>query len=87
MAGRWSDLDRRLNDWRRAVVDCLTGMTGDAVVFSHFVAINVAVGSAEGDDRLVVFSPDNGSITRLANEGGRLAVLELGRTVAHTRVN
>jgi hypothetical protein len=34
----------------------------------------------------VVFSPDNGSVTILESDDGRLEVLELGRT-AVTRVN
>ena len=29
------------------------------VVFSHFIAINAAVGYATGDDRVVSFRPDN----------------------------
>ena len=38
----------------------------DVTVFCHFIAINVAVGAALGDDRLIVFRPDNGSITKIA---------------------
>ena len=86
MAGRWSALDASLQTWRRALIDCIAAMPEDSVVFCHFIAINVAVGAAENDDRMVVFSPDNGSVTILENDDGRLEVLELGRT-AVTRVN
>ena len=86
MAGRWSALDSGLRRWRQALIDCVTAMPEDSVVFSHFVAINVAVGAARDDDRMVLFSPDNGSVTTLSNDHGRLAVIELGRT-AETRVN
>jgi broad specificity phosphatase PhoE len=86
MAGSWSALGEELQAWRRALIDCVTAMPEDSVVFCHFIAINVAVGGAENDDRLVIFSPDNGSVTTLANDGGQLKVLELGRT-AVTRVN
>lgn len=86
MAGRWSALDDSLQAWRTALIDCVTDMAEDSVVFCHFVAINVAVGGAQDDDRMVLFSPDNGSVTTLSNDGGRLAVVDLGRT-AETHVN
>ena len=86
MAGRWSDLGADLMAWRQALIDCLLALQDDSVVFCHFIAINVAVGAAQDDDRLVVFWPDNGSVTQLRNDGGALSVLELGRT-AQTQVN
>jgi broad specificity phosphatase PhoE len=73
--------------WRRRVVDFLLSIEDqDAVVVSHFVAINAAVGWATGDDRVVVFAPDNCSRTELKIEAGRLELVELGAT-ASTHVN
>ena len=86
MAGGWSDLSEELVAWRDSLVGCLLDMPDDSVVFCHFIAINVAVGAAQGEDRMILFSPDNGSVTRLSNEGGSLTVLELGRS-AQTHVN
>jgi broad specificity phosphatase PhoE len=86
MAGSWANLDGNLQTWRRELIDCILAMEEDSVVFCHFIAINVAVGGAENDDRMVIFSPDNGSVTTLSNDGGKLNVLELGRT-AVTQVN
>lgn len=86
MQGRWRDLDESLQAWRRELIDFLHALEGDAVVYCHFIAINVAVGEARDDDRVVVFPPDNGSVTRLSNEVGRLRVVELGRS-AQTHVN
>jgi broad specificity phosphatase PhoE len=86
MAGRWSDLGTDLMAWRQALIDCLLALQQDSVVFCHFIAINVAVGAAQDDDRLVIFRPDNGSVTQLRNDGGALSVVELGRT-AETQVN
>jgi broad specificity phosphatase PhoE len=86
MAGDWSSLDPELQAWRQALVDCLAAINADAVVFCHFIAINAAVGHAQRDDRLVVFAPDNGSITELCNDGRALVVHKLGAT-AVTRVN
>jgi broad specificity phosphatase PhoE len=86
MQGRWRDLDEALQAWRRDLLCCLQALTEDSVVFCHFIAINVAVGAAQDDDRLVVFPPDNGSVTLLSNDAGTLRVIELGRS-AQTRVN
>jgi len=82
MAGCWSDLDEPLRRWRDALVDCVRSLPGDSVVFCHYIAINVVVGAARKDDRLVVFAPDNASITTVRTDGGRLEVIELGRTAA-----
>jgi len=50
----------------------------DSVVFSHFVAINVAIGSAIGDDRLVLRSLDNCSVTVVDVVDGELQLVESG---------
>ncbi|MDZ7670473.1 MAG: histidine phosphatase family protein [Gammaproteobacteria bacterium] len=86
MQGRWQYLDQSLQAWRRDLVEFLAGLEQDAVVFCHFIAINVAVGAARNDDRLVVFPPDYGSVTLLSNDHGALELLELGRS-AQTQVN
>lgn len=81
MAGRWSSLPAELRVWREAVVAAVVeaGELGDAVVFTHHVAINAAVGFARGDDRVRVASPDNCSQTVVDVAGGRLVLVELGR--------
>ena len=86
MAGHWRALPGDLQRWRGELIDCLLQIRDDSVVFCHFIAINVAVGAARSDDRLVCFRPDNASVTRLANNDGRLRVIELGRE-GTTRVN
>lgn len=78
MAGTWSDLEPRYRQWRDEVIACLRGIEEDTVIFSHFIAINVAVGHVQGDDRLVCFRPDNASITQLSLESGQLTLTELG---------
>ncbi|HYW04798.1 MAG TPA: histidine phosphatase family protein [Gammaproteobacteria bacterium] len=85
MAGRWRDLDHGLHDWRDGVVSALADLATDSVVFTHFVAINAAVGVATGDDGVVLFRPDNASVTVLENASGVLTLVEKGRE-AETRV-
>ncbi len=86
MAGSWLELGDDLLAWRDALVDCVRTQPHDCVIFCHFIAINVAVGGARGDDRVVIFQPDNGSVTTLDNGGGALRLIEFGRE-AETRIN
>ncbi|MBX3491149.1 histidine phosphatase family protein [Parvibaculum sp.] len=72
--------------WRRAVVDALTERTEDTVIFSHFIAINVAAGWATGDNRLVAFRPDNCSVTIFETSGTAMKLIEQGRE-GDTKVN
>lgn len=72
MAGTWSMLDPRYRDYRDQVVATVVelGDRGhDLVIASHFIAINAVIGAALDDDRLVIRSLDNCSIT----------VVEVGR--------
>ena len=95
MAGTWADARLPENNgngaldllaWRQSVIDALTGLGGDTVIFSHFIAINVAAGAALGDDRLVAFRPDNCSVTVFETKGSSLSLVEKGRE-AETKVN
>lgn len=78
MQGNWSDLGPSYVQWREDLARFLISRTEDTVCFSHYVAINAAVGAAQGDDRMLVFRPDNASITRLTTDGTVLRVVELG---------
>jgi broad specificity phosphatase PhoE len=78
MQGDWADLGPRYVAYRDQVVGALCAMPVDAVVFSHFVAINAAIGAATGDDRLVVRSLDNCSVTVVDAVAGALQLVESG---------
>ncbi|MEN6541096.1 histidine phosphatase family protein [Parvibaculum sp.] len=90
MAGSWSDaapqggIDFRA--WRRGVAEALAGLTEDTVIFSHFVAINAAAGAALSDDRVILFRPDNCSVTVFEARDGGLSLVEMGRE-GDTKVN
>jgi broad specificity phosphatase PhoE len=54
--------------------------TRPVVVFSHFIAINAVIGACLGDDRLVIDSLDNASVTVVeVSPGGDVHLLERGR--------
>jgi broad specificity phosphatase PhoE len=85
MQGSWRDAPD-LGGWRQGVVDALGALATDTVVVTHFVAINVAVGHATADDRVVCFVPDNCSVTVLDVDGDRFDVVELGAAIGSTQV-
>ena len=86
MAGTWHDLPDNLKAWRQDLIDCVQEASGDCVMFSHFVALNLLVGAANDDAAMVSFRPDNASITRFTNDDGVLRALSLGEQ-AQTKVN
>ncbi|MBW1817841.1 MAG: histidine phosphatase family protein [Deltaproteobacteria bacterium] len=75
---RWADLDGDLAAWRRGVIDAVLALERDTVVFSHFVAINAALGAAVDDDRVMHFWPNNASISIVETDGSTLALIERG---------
>lgn len=81
MAGAWAD-HPELADFRTGVIAALLQPTKDVAVFSHYVAINAAVGAALGDDAVMVFKPAHASITVLSNDGGKLTLVERGAETA-----
>jgi broad specificity phosphatase PhoE len=78
MHGGWAAADRSSREWRRGVLDFVTGLKSDAVIFTHFVAINTVVGAALEHDAVYLFRPENASITVVDNDDGRLRLIERG---------
>jgi broad specificity phosphatase PhoE len=79
MQGTWNDLGERYTAFRDGVVARLAACAHDAVVFSHFVAINAVIGAALGDDRVVIHSLDNASVTVIEVIDGHFTLVEAGR--------
>jgi broad specificity phosphatase PhoE len=86
MVDQWPNLDRDLQQWRREVIEALLSIKNDTVVFTHYIAINVAVGQATDDDRVVSFRPDNASVTIVETHGNSLYLVNRGNE-ADTKVN
>lgn len=80
--GGWPGADAHSRRWRKDVLDFVTRIESDAVIFTHFVVINVLVGAALERDDVYVFRPANTSITTIHSEGGRLRLIEQGAEVA-----
>jgi broad specificity phosphatase PhoE len=78
MGGPWAALGPRYTSFRDDVVAAVAALPADTVVFSHFVAINAVIGAALGDDRLVIRSLDNGSVTVVDVSHSGLQLVEGG---------
>ena len=78
MQGTWTDLGPRYTAYRDSVVTAVKELEADAVVFSHFIAINVLIGAALSDDRLVIRSLDNCSVTVVDVVDGVVTLVESG---------
>jgi broad specificity phosphatase PhoE len=87
MGGSWRDASRDLAEWREHCIGTVTAIARDTVIFSHYVAINVIAGAATEDDRVVVFSPDNCSVTIFETDGEKLRLIEKGSEASLTKVN
>ncbi len=87
MGGSWRNVPRDLAAWREHCIATVAAIARDTVIFSHYVAINVIAGAATGDDRVVVFSPDNCSVTIFETNGVNLKLLEKGAEAPLTKVN
>jgi broad specificity phosphatase PhoE len=87
MGGSWRDVPRDLASWREHCIGTVTAIARDTVIFSHYVAINVIAGAATGDDRAVVFSPDNCSVTVFETDRTNLKLIEKGAEAPLTKVN
>lgn len=86
MQGYVEDLSPELKNWRKNMIQCLLDVTEDTAFFSHFVAINLLVGEAESRKEVMVFRPDNGSISSFESDGKNLRLLERGAE-AETKIN
>jgi broad specificity phosphatase PhoE len=86
MAGTWRDLCESAPAgspdylaWRQTLLDALARLPHDCVIFTHFIAINVAVAAANAREDVVCFQPDHASVTGVEIENGIVQVVELGR--------
>jgi broad specificity phosphatase PhoE len=76
--------------WYNDVIEALTDLhqTGarEVVVYSHFIALNVAYCAATGDDKVMSFAPDNCSLSIFETDGQTLSLVRKGDE-AQTLVN
>ena len=86
MRGTWAQLQASAPagspdylEWRGNLVRALTGLSEDCIIYTHFIALNVAVGAALGSDAVVSFRPDHASISVFEADAAGLRLVQLGR--------
>jgi broad specificity phosphatase PhoE len=83
--GTWADLPDEYREWRARLLAALEEIAHDSVIFTHLIAINVAIGAATGDDRVLIFHVDNCSRTIVETGGPAMQVTDIG-VEADTRI-
>ena len=79
MQGTWGELGSEYVSYRNLITEFVRGIQNDAVIFSHFIAINAVIGGVLGDDRLVIRSLDNCSVTIFERDtNGKLSLMQGG---------
>lgn len=68
--------------WRSSLVDAVSVIAGDAVIYSHFIAINAIIGAALQSEQVISFRPGHASVTTIEVSGGKITVKQLGDETA-----
>jgi broad specificity phosphatase PhoE len=71
--------DSVMTHWRAGVLEAILACPHDAVIFSHFVPVNVLAGRATGSDRVACFLPDHTSVTVFETTDNDIRLVEKGR--------
>lgn len=82
LQGTWTELAPEYRRWRDDVVGAVHEPAGDAIFVTHLVAINVVIGRAQADDRVLVRMVDNCSLTVVDTTGGVLQLVPEGASTA-----
>ena len=77
-----NDLESPQEKWRSSIVQSIQDISGDTIIFSHFMVINCVVGWINNFDNLVGFYPDNCSITKIIKRNGELELTQLGNELS-----
>ena len=86
MTKTWTDLGDRYTTYRDTLVNYVSSLTTDTVIFSHFVAINAVIGHATQDDQVLTMSLDNCSVTVFEKQPDGTLMLKRGGREADTLI-
>ena len=78
LGSTYAELGPRYTSWRTMITELFLRQREDLVVVTHFVAINAAIGTATGDDRVSCAPVGNGAVTVFDHDHKRLQLIEAG---------
>jgi broad specificity phosphatase PhoE len=85
MQGTWAQLQANspsgspdFSAWRTTLLSALYTLKNDSVIYTHYIAINVVIGAAQGHDRVISFRPGHASVTEIEINQKKLVVRQLG---------
>ena len=82
LSSRWDAMAPVLQDWREDLLAAVRTLKENTVIFTHFIAINTIVGYALEDNRVMVFMPDNASITSVKALDSSIVLLRKGQEMS-----
>ena len=86
MTKTWTELGDRYTNYRDTLVNYVTSLNHDTIIFSHFVAINAVIGHATHDDQVLTMSLDNCSVTVFEKQPDGTLMLKRGGREADTLI-
>lgn len=74
---QWKDLNGDIRGWKANIVNALTELNEDSILFTHFLTITAAYSEIAGDDKVVNIRPGNCSIAHFIKDKSSLSFVEL----------
>lgn len=82
MSGTWETTPDLVQDWRGRLINSVSALPDQTVVFTHFVAINAVAGHLENNDRVTIFRPNYCSVTSLELTAKGIRLTQRGESLS-----
>ena len=70
-------LDENVSFWRLKIIDAITNLDSDAIIFSHYMVMNVVKGFVDNSDKMLNFHPDYASVVMLKIKNKRISIANI----------
>ena len=70
-------LDENVRDWRLNIIDAITNLNSDAIIFSHYMVMNVLKGFIDNSDKILNFHPGYTSVMILKIQNKRISITNI----------
>ncbi len=77
-----NELEQPQLDWRNNIIESISTIEKNTLIFSHFMTINAIVGWITGDERVVSYYPNYCSITQIEKIGNQFFIKSLGKELS-----